>query len=240
MIDVYDPVDVDMIAISDLHLGRSNVEMILEFAEMWIPRVRQKILLLGDIFDLQVAGTELALQAGSRLAWQVMATKQLLCNIVYLSGNHDERMSEILHSGGDVKILDGSTVQQITPSLYATHGQQYDKANKYLFDPLDKVNFLGSKWLAKIYRKMDRRTGRGDIQYYRDRVREEVRKLPPNSMFIHGHTHTPHDYGIDNKGRRAIDLGSAVHPPNEITFAVKIRGLHNMHSAWETYTWVKK
>ena len=236
-INVYDPPQVDSLAVSDLHLGgRADLAMVLDFLEVWAPRVLQLIVFTGDTLELQLTGQKQAFRAGSQALALVLAIKQRLCRVVIQPGNHDEWIGDGIASGGDVVIATDRVARiREDPPLYITHGWQFDRSAA-MFELLAKMHWRGGNWMGRIARRLDRRVGRHDkkLPRLRKKVYKLIRSLPPSSTLLTGHTHKQFRYIVDQLGRSGIDTGSAVAPPDEIGFAVEIEG------EWEMLTWRKR
>lgn len=219
MIDPHDPQPVLRIAASDWHRHdgpdcRSRSDQLLNWAEAWMPMVERDVYLLGDIAEMQLASAGSGMRGMTPIVLMVaqhLFRHHPLAHLVYVAGNHDERLGEMLRGAGQIYCYDRGTAPiRIAEGLYITHGDQYD-AHTWIFDVLDRVQWRGSSWLGRLARRFDRRTGRnnGGLEYHRTQAIKVIKALPEGSVLLHGHTHMPTIQHLPGD-RTWIDCGSAV------------------------------
>lgn len=186
---------IDTIIVSDVHLGSQvarpkAVRAILESYDF------KRLILLGDIFD------DLNFSRLKKDHWNLLSYIRKLSNpernkeVVWVEGNHDEGLSEIMSLMMGVKVYDEYLWELNGLTHLAIHGHQFDRfltenviisnVSSYVYDKVQKWDretqsisrFIKRK--SKSWLRLSNKVAAEALEYARERHADVV---------ICGHTH---------------------------------------------------
>ncbi len=211
--------DVDTIIVSDIHLG-SDVSRSKRLLALLRSYSFKRLILNGDVFD------DLNFKRLSKDDWKVLSFLRKMSNprrridVVWVVGNHDGGVAEILSHLLGVPVHEEYTFAVADRQLLAIHGHQFDKwitkhvvataiaSAVYLFiqkvDPQHRV----SRWVkrtSKQWLRLSEKVGVDAVRYARHRC-------DVHAVFC-GHTHQPAVKDIE--GVLYVNSGSWTDKPSQ-------------------------
>ncbi|MBX7043363.1 MAG: UDP-2,3-diacylglucosamine diphosphatase [Ignavibacteria bacterium] len=202
---------VETIIVSDIHLGSEvarpkAVRKVLESHDF------NRLILLGDIFD------DLNFNRLKKDHWNLLSYIRKLSNpdrnkeVVWVEGNHDEGLSEIMSLMMGVKVYDEYVWESNGKTFLAIHGHQFDKfltenvlisnVSSYVYDKVQKWDsetqsisrFI--KRRSKSWLRLSNKVATEAIEYARGKGADAV---------ICGHTHQ--SISVSNEGVAYFNTG---------------------------------
>jgi UDP-2,3-diacylglucosamine pyrophosphatase LpxH len=210
--------DVDTIVVSDIHLG-SEVSRGKALVQLLRTHEYKRLILNGDVFD------GLNFKRLSRDDWKFLSFIRKLSNprknvhVVWVVGNHDGGVSEILSHLLGVPVFEEYTWEMHGKKFLAIHGHQFDKwvtthpvitslaSGFYYFfqkvDPKHKASRFVKRTSKKFLRMSDR-VAHGASRH--------GRTMHGAVVVLAGHTH--HAMDVMHDGVRYVNSGSWTDKPS--------------------------
>lgn len=210
--------DVDTIIVSDIHLG-SEVSRGKALVQLLRTHDYRRLILNGDVFD------GLNFKRLSRDDWKFLSFIRKLSNprknvdVVWVVGNHDGGVSEILSHLLGVPVFEEYTWEMHGKKFLAIHGHQFDKwvtthpvitslaSGFYYFfqkvDPKHKASRFVKRTSKKFLRMSDR-VAHGASRH--------GKTMHSATVVLAGHTH--HAMDVLYEGVRYVNSGSWTDKPS--------------------------
>lgn len=197
------------LAISDWHWPDQRLQPPLAYAfiNKVVAKVQKNLIILGDLAEFYTFPEHYALNTAFGLMRYIDVYLPPTASIIYLVGNHDERVAEIAPLFPRTTIIDSKGIHQLDENTFICHGYHWDPFN-WTYNIADIVN--GGKAVRWITRQHnDRFAGhKGNPDRYIKKRAKAIKKLPQYSTLLSGHTHRAHV--LHDKNKLSIDVGSGV------------------------------